>query len=918
MNLKELVDRNYRRTTDGNVAQELKKHIESTDFNHYPLPVIEGTIRIAARVIEQKPTAFTGLETRLLAIAETAVARRDCQPKIAEFIHNNSRTIAHHIFTHTGDSTFGERAYKHATEAAKFDREQPQRNLLRAANIAEQLHHATKTRTWLERAFASRYEAEKFIPPQTEAALLNIQSLLFAARSLYQATNETIWARRSIDIGFRTADMQRPISLERAGVTYADTARLAQELYKRFKDHTWAKSWYDASLAGAQINHDHIPQRAAFGYVRAGQAANILYLATKDTKWLEAGLDAHEKSIALSEEAKNYAALHGAVEMSSTLFRLTGKDEYKRKAEQYQQYISESDSAFESSDDLDSAPTDDLEQILVENYRGLTTPDCKERVIEFLTIARSVDTRSIKFIKRLAKVVRHIELEEPESLDKVIGKAYNFIVSGIARVQQHTGSIEATVITSHLHAYAADAAHRIFRNTNDNSWAKHWHDHYLASARLAETKEARHASHAYGFAAKAARELFERTQDLAFARDAIFAGQKEIELSLSHAPHRATAAVIYHRELALAAAATGCDETIVRELYTSSITLAKKHISHAATEAFLHSARAAAYALSDISKKSAPLEQYYQDEKSFAEQLKQHEPASAAHRFSNAADAARDLLEMTRDAAWAERWYFDMRSAAELEPMQRTAAHQLGFAAKAAKKAYRHTNDLEWIKRAYESDLKSAELSKTENPSHAAYSHLYAGESAETLFAETGEHAWAIEWYDRLKTAGAFLEREKTPQARNSLDRRLRAAEAVFLATQDHVYLLEIARINRDLGEHAAEPASRAKHLFEASTLTLRVASDEQDEKTALESHGLANLAADIYRGLGQQELAAKALAIAGGAAHHLYKRGHAEFGPKAATAYEGFLSVYATATDGAMAKAVERVRRILPTLKND
>ena len=916
MNLKELVDRNYRRIVDSDVASRLKTHLEKEDFKHYPLPVIDGVVKIAATVIEQQPKALAGLETRILAIAEKAAARKDCPPRIAEFLHNNSRMMALRLFSTTGDSAFGEHAYKHATEAVKYDREQPQRNLLRAAAIAEQLYHATKARTWLERAFTSRHEAERFIPQKTEASFSNISSLLFAARALYTATGETVWARRSIDIGLRMADLQRSYSLERAGVTYADTARLAQDLYKRFKDPAWATSWYDASLEGARINHDIVPTRAAFGYVRAGQAANVLYISTKDAKWLEAGLDAHEKSIALSSDAKNHAALHGAVEMSSTLFRLTGKEQYKRKVEQYQQYITESDAAFESSDDLGAA--DDLEQLLVENYRELTTPDCKERVIEFLTRTPTVDGRSLKFIKRLAKVVRHIELEEPESLDKVIGKAYHFIASGIARIQHHTESMEAIIMASHLHAYAGDAAQRIFRNTDDNSWAKKWHDHYIASAQLAEAKEPRHASHAYGFAAKSARELYERTQDLTFARDAIASGQKEVTLSLGHAMHRAATAAISLREIAVKAAIAHKDETLMRELYSTSIALAKKYPSSPTTEAFFHSARAAAYTLSEITSNSAPLEQYYQDEKETAERSAPHEPASSAHRFANAADAARDLLEMTRDKIWAERWYFDMRRAAELEPMQRTASHQFGFAAKAAKKVYRHTKDIEWMKRAYESDLKSAELSNSENPSHTAYSHLYAGESAETLFSETGEAAWATTWYTQLKIAGKFLELEKSPQAHGSLTRRLEAAQTVFIATQDPAYLREAAYINRDLSEHAAEPLVRAKHLFEASTITLRLAADEQNDETSRESYTFSSSAADIYRSLGRQDLTAKACAVAGGAAHQLYKNGHLEFGAKAAAAYNEFISVYSSAREGPMAKAVDRVQQVLRTLKHE
>jgi len=108
--------------------------------------------------------------------------------------------------------------------------------------------------------------------------------------------------------------------------------------------------------------------------------------------------------------------------------------------------------------------------------------------------------------------------EKPLGIDHILfNKLYDYCNEGIEKLEQERGNVDITEISpdlakmeAHLHAYKADAAGLLFKETADLFWAKKWYKGYKRSAELCQIIDVDHAAHAFGFAAEAAKYIFQR------------------------------------------------------------------------------------------------------------------------------------------------------------------------------------------------------------------------------------------------------------------------------------------------------------------------------------------------------------------------------------------------------------------------
>ena len=161
--------------------------------------------------------------------------------------------------------------------------------------------------------------------------------------------------------------------------------------------------------------------------------------------------------------------------------------------------------------------------LLEQNYDQLTEetgPECKDLALEYMGLADSVSHKDIIFIKQLTKVIRSILKSDPDSLDGLLERVFQFNNEGVQIIEDGLdGYTENRLLNLKAHFFAdkGDVSEALYGKTQDIAWAEKWHSAYKASADMSTNIDPRHAAYAYGFAGDAAKALFDRTGDTAWA-----------------------------------------------------------------------------------------------------------------------------------------------------------------------------------------------------------------------------------------------------------------------------------------------------------------------------------------------------------------------------------------------------------------
>src|SRR3989338_450108 len=162
--------------------------------------------------------------------------------------------------------------------------------------------------------------------------------------------------------------------------------------------------------------------------------------------------------------------------------------------------------------------------LLEENYDQLTEESgdkCKGLVIGYISLIDSVLQKNIIFIKQLTKVISNILKSDPDSLDGLLERVFQFSNEGIQIIEKGLdGYTENRLLSLKAHFFAdqGDVSKALFKKTQDVTWAEKWYSAYKTSADMSVNIDPRHAAYAYGFAGDAARVLFEKTGDVTWAK----------------------------------------------------------------------------------------------------------------------------------------------------------------------------------------------------------------------------------------------------------------------------------------------------------------------------------------------------------------------------------------------------------------
>lgn len=159
--------------------------------------------------------------------------------------------------------------------------------------------------------------------------------------------------------------------------------------------------------------------------------------------------------------------------------------------------------------------------LLETNYAMLTKEtgeQCKALVVEYISLAPTVSHQNIQFIKNVTKISSNILKSDPNSLDGLLEKVFQFNNEGIQIIEENYTQNYPLNLKSHFFAYEGDVAKALFKKTQDVTWAKEWYKDYKTSADISIITDPKHAAYAYGFAGDAAKTLFETTREVGWAK----------------------------------------------------------------------------------------------------------------------------------------------------------------------------------------------------------------------------------------------------------------------------------------------------------------------------------------------------------------------------------------------------------------
>jgi len=160
--------------------------------------------------------------------------------------------------------------------------------------------------------------------------------------------------------------------------------------------------------------------------------------------------------------------------------------------------------------------------LLRANYDALTDDSgqqCRDLVVEYVSLAQDVSDKDVGFIKDLTKVAHHV-IDSSSSLDEFLERIYQFNIAGVEKVRAGIGGIDPThlpVLESHFLVHAGSIAQTIFKKTGDVSWAVKWYESRILSAQTSIEVDPMFSARSYSFAAKAAQTLYNETGDVSWA-----------------------------------------------------------------------------------------------------------------------------------------------------------------------------------------------------------------------------------------------------------------------------------------------------------------------------------------------------------------------------------------------------------------
>lgn len=164
------------------------------------------------------------------------------------------------------------------------------------------------------------------------------------------------------------------------------------------------------------------------------------------------------------------------------------------------------------------------EGLLKANYDKLTKEtgqECKDLVVEYISLADSVLHKNIIFIKQLSKVASNILKSDPSSLETLLEKLFQFNNEAIQLIENGLDGYTQNRLLSlkaHFFADLGDVSKALFEKTQYVIWAEEWYSAYKTSADMSINIDPRHTAYAYGFAGDAAETLFEKTGNIGWAK----------------------------------------------------------------------------------------------------------------------------------------------------------------------------------------------------------------------------------------------------------------------------------------------------------------------------------------------------------------------------------------------------------------
>jgi len=176
----------------------------------------------------------------------------------------------------------------------------------------------------------------------------------------------------------------------------------------------------------------------------------------------------------------------------------------------------------------------ELEKLLERNYHRIRDEECKSRVIDYISSQRTVFGDNIFFIKHLTKVAHHIIKSDPESIDNLLERLYQFNMEGIEMISLGEVSITSDsnlkVLESHFSSHAASVAYKVFKKTNNIGWLKRAYSRSIESADLIINESTIHAAHSYQFAGHSASQIHRLTGELDWCKKAFEAYESTSQL----------------------------------------------------------------------------------------------------------------------------------------------------------------------------------------------------------------------------------------------------------------------------------------------------------------------------------------------------------------------------------------------------
>lgn len=427
-----------------------------------------------------------------------------------------------------------------------------------------------------------------------------------------------------------------------------------------------------------------------------------------------------------------------------------------------------------------------LEDILNdEEYCSLDSSKYKEEVIEYITsfeIEELSDEDQIAFMKKLTKVASMILKDDPESLDDILERIYDYHVLGIKEItDRNIKKVEGhdtRVIVSHLHSHAAKFASRLFEKTKEEKWAAAVYSNNVQSAERIPSYFKGHVKHVainYQQSADFARKMFyfikaeKKRIDVGWAEN-VYKARKESVIAWDKADGETakTELNLLIRECSNFFFNEDLDNIWGERLSTHVLELLDYYPDEDAHQQ-----------IKNIDKASIANSRLYQKTKnvmwkkreynvlmkkvSLLQEINDEESQlKLCNLHSELGMVARDIFNETKEESWGTKWYLaEELSARGYESLDMNrAAVQHGHSGKASKVMYDFTKNPTWLIRAYESKKTAGEINeKLGKPKNAVWDFMNVAINAKLMYSETGDLEWAERWYE-YQYKHAYLRKE--------------------------------------------------------------------------------------------------------------------------------------------------------------